>query len=57
MTYRGAGVISEPDGGELTPAELSLGDIAAAGEMIADPDGVVPSLPIRIDSLIVLGGG
>lgn len=52
--YRGASIISEPDGGELTPTELSLSDITAAGEMIADPHSMVPSFPVRIDSLIIL---
>lgn len=52
--YGGTSIISEPDGGELTPAELPLSNITATGEMIADPHSMVPSFPVRIDSLIIL---
>ena len=54
MAYRVGGIISEPDGGELTPTQFSLSYISAAGELIADPDGVVPSFSVRVDTLIVV---
>ena len=52
-TYGIGGIVSEPDGGELAPTELPLGYVPAAGELIADSDGVVPSFPVRIEPLIV----
>ena len=53
-TDRGGGVVGEPDGGELTPTELPLSDVATTVKLIADSDGVVASLPVGIDSLVVL---
>lgn len=54
MAYRGGGVVCEPDGGELTPTQLPLSHVSAAGELIADPNSMVSSFSVRVDALIVL---
>ena len=51
--YRGRGVVGEPDGGEVTPAELSLSDVATSVELISHSDGVVASFPVRVDLLLL----
>lgn len=53
LTYGGFGVVGEPDGGELTPAELALSDVTAGVESIADADSVVASLAIGIVALVL----
>lgn len=52
--YLGSGVIGEPYGGEMTPPELPLGDVAPAGELIADPDRMVSTLAVGVDALVLL---
>lgn len=52
-TYRSFSIVSKPDGGELTPTQFPLRYVPAAAELIADSDGVVPSFPVRVESLIV----
>lgn len=48
--YRGESVVGKPDGGELTPAKLSLSDVTTGGERIADPDGVITTFAVRIEA-------
>ena len=48
--YRGESVEGKPDGGELTPAKLSLSDVTTTGERIADPDGVITTFAVRIEA-------
>ena len=50
--YRGESVVGKPDGGELTPAELSLSDVTTTGERVADPDGVVSTFAVRIEAFL-----
>lgn len=50
--YLGSGVVGEPDGGEVAPPELALGDVSAAAELIADPDGVVSAFTIVVESFV-----
>ena len=47
-------IIGEPNGGEIPPSELPLRDVPTAGELIAYPHRMVPSLPVRIHSLVLL---
>lgn len=53
-TYRGLGIISKPNSGKLAPTELSLSDVAARGERIADSYRVVTTFPVGIDALVLL---
>lgn len=48
----GGSIISKPHCGKLTPTELPLHYVPAAGELIADSDGVVPSFPVRLEPLV-----
>lgn len=49
--YRGEGIVGKPNGGELTPTKLSLGDVTTTGKRIADPDGVITTFPVSIETL------
>lgn len=51
-TYGRKGVVGEPDGREVTPSELPLGDVAATGEGVTDPNRVVAALPVGVDALV-----
>jgi hypothetical protein len=47
------GVVREPDGGEVTPAELPLRDVPPAGEAVPGAGGVVPALPLPLRPLVL----
>ena len=49
------GVPSEPDSGEMAPAEFTLNDVATGAEGVADSDGVVAAAAV-IFGAFVLGG-
>lgn len=55
-TYRGSGVECEPDGGEMTPSELSLRNVSASCERIARSDRMVPSLSISVYAFVFFLG-
>lgn len=55
-TYRGSGVECEPDGGEMTPSELSLRNVLASCERIARSDRMVPSLSISVYAFVFFLG-
>ena len=52
-TYGHEGIPSEPDGGEVAPAEFALDDVAATLEGVANPDGVVASAPVVLRPLVL----
>uniref|UniRef100_A0A0A9F3U2 Uncharacterized protein n=1 Tax=Arundo donax TaxID=35708 RepID=A0A0A9F3U2_ARUDO len=52
--FLGLDVEGEPDGREVAPAELPLGDVAAGGEAVPEADGVVAALAVSVDALVLL---
>lgn len=52
--YAVEGVVSEPDGGEVTPAELPLRDEPPAGEAVPGPGRMVPAPPVPFRPLVLV---
>uniref|UniRef100_A0A0A9F754 Uncharacterized protein n=1 Tax=Arundo donax TaxID=35708 RepID=A0A0A9F754_ARUDO len=52
--FLGLDVEGKPDGGEVAPAELPLGDVAAGSEAVPGADGVVAALAVAVDALVVV---
>ena len=56
-TDLGLDVEGEPDGGEVAPPELALGDVASGGELVPRAHGVVSALAVPVDPLVVTDSG
>lgn len=53
-SYRWSSIICEPNGGEFSPSEFSLSDVSSSGEGIPDPDRMISSFSVWIDSFIFI---